>query len=100
MPEHMSPHAKPSDSGISVTDAKDHSAYLTASNVTTVIDSVTVTTHICPGCGLPHLLRIASTTPIPDMVVSILAMAITDILETYDDDVSSTENTTLFGGNT
>lgn len=98
MPEHQSPHAKPSDSGIAVTDAKDHSSYLTASNYATVIDAITVTTHLCPGCGLPHLLRISSTTGIPESVVAILAMAITDILETYDDDVSGTGNTTLFGG--
>lgn len=97
MPEHLSPHAKPSDSGISIDDAKDHSAYLTTTQPGMVVDSITITTHYCPGCALPHLLRISSTTGIPESVVAILAMAITDILETYDDDVSGTENTTLFG---
>lgn len=98
MPEpHHTPHAKPTSSVVSAEDAKDHSAYLTNSNVETVIDAITITTHLCSGCGLPHLLRISSTTAIPDSVVAIMAMAITDILETYDDNVSGDGMTTIFG---
>lgn len=97
MVEHQTPHSKPTVSAVSTEDAKDHSAYLTNSHAGTVVDAITITTHYCSGCGLPHLLRISATTGVPDSVVAILAMAITDILETYDDDVSGTGNTTLFG---
>jgi hypothetical protein len=53
--------------------------------VDSIVDAVTITTHYCDGCGLPHVLKISSTTSNQESVVAIMSMAITDILDTYYD---------------
>jgi hypothetical protein len=48
-----------------------------------IVDVVTITTHACMGCGLPHVICLSATNEKSDTIVAILAMAITDLLETY-----------------
>jgi hypothetical protein len=46
-------------------------------------DLTVVGTYICAGCHKPHLVEVASSARAPEGVVSILSLAIIDIIDTY-----------------
>lgn len=84
--------------GVSRELAIQHAAMLNNSSHQSIVDVVVITTHVCDGCGLPHLIKTSSTSAIPDDTVAIMAMAITDILEVYAGDVGRAGGSTVIYG--
>ena len=46
-------------------------------------DITIVATVMCVGCHKPHLVEVASSARNPDAVVSVLSLAIIDVIDTY-----------------
>lgn len=59
-------------------------------------DVTIVGSYICLGCHRPHLIKVASSATKPEGVVSVLSLAIIDIIDTYsiiaDDEHTSWKN--------
>jgi hypothetical protein len=46
-------------------------------------DLTIVGSYVCVGCHRPHLIKVASSSMKPDGTVSVLSLAIIDIIDTY-----------------
>lgn len=47
------------------------------------LDVTIVASYYCAGCRKPHLVKIASSTKVPESVVGVLSLAIIDVIDTY-----------------
>lgn len=46
-------------------------------------DLTLVGSYVCTGCHRPHLVRLASSAVTPEGTVSVLSLAIIDVIDTY-----------------
>lgn len=99
MPEsHGQRYAKPQPLGI-----PRHNATVTVGSMTntpsdSIVDVVIITSHVCGGCGLPHIMRVSTTAANGETVVAITAMAITDVLIAYEGE-NTLDELMIYGGN-
>lgn len=74
----------PRRTGISRELAIKNAAVMTGCDTASVVDVIVITSHECPGCGRPHIVRLSSTSDKPETIVAVCSMAILDIIDVYD----------------
>lgn len=46
-------------------------------------DLTIVASYVCSGCHRPHIVRVASSAVKPEGTVSVLSLAVIDVIDTY-----------------